>query len=1226
MKRPVARAGAWSAASALCLLVSPYLAAQTAPTAPAASTDASVTEEETIMLSPFTVEASEDKGSYRANSTLAGTRVRTNLEDIPSSISVVTAQFLQDTGSKKQEDLLVYTTNTEVGGLQGNFSGAGGLSTYNERDNLLRPSNNTRVRGLDAADNTRDYFLSEIPWDGYNVDRVDLQRGPNSILFGVGSPAGIINTSLNTASFKNAYKFENRIDRWGSFRNSLDLNHVILKNELSLRFAALDDDTKYQQEPAFNDDRRFYGALKYEPQFLKKGGARTSLRANFEDGQVRANRPRTLPPIDAITPWFLTGSFTYPGSTTPVPNMNKMTLNPITTWDQWGNNSGLFGASSNQYPWFREAFMGRLMSSNIAFYHNGNSSTPLLVQMPNIGTFAGRDSSGNIDGTIGGFEFGRPWGIATYNNYARATKTGGQFYSNVSLQDPSIYNFYDNLIDGDNKRERQDWKASNIALSQTFFNDRLGFELVYDYQRYEDGQISFLNGDQYQISVDINTHLMDGSVNPNVGRAYVANSGQQGNREYFIDRDGKRFTAFADIRADDFMEKGWFSKLIGRHVLTGLVSEDLKRTESREFSRWAGDAAWATAIGATGANADITNGPRQVDWVAYLSGNLSSRSSASGANLSRVTGMIDPRGSASVRFFDSNWNAGAIYNDPYSYSQYDSNGVAQPVTGTQADNPANYVGWRTANFRVLNYDTGDAASLYTAGQKGENKIRSAAITWQGYLWDGMVIPVAGWRKDEVTDARTQAPKGQYNVSLMNYSVNHASEITAEGESLSWGATLKLPAKWREKLPGRTNVSVFFNRSENFKADAPRGDVFGTTIPNQEGETKDYGIAISTLNDRLQVKATWYETKVKNATLQGDSAGFSSNLYYVWAMPYWGATHALAALDGIQTPTQYRQGNWGWPWNGIEGGDPVRIRAAVEDFFRNFPLNQHFLDEYGLGMNAANMRAATTDAQRYASVPTYGLNASGVQDPVSGLGASNLGLQPAYSGQLRSFGAAPTASVDTASKGIEIEIYAQPTKNWNITANVSKTQSVRSNISPAIKQWIDTYTTFLQGDAGLIRLWGGDTFRDAWRSNVLASYSALNSQMGSAAPEIPEWRFNAVTNYNFDRSWLKGVNVGGAYRWEDRRILGYRLADGATGSVANLDINRPWYGPTDDHVDAWVGYQRAITRKLNWRIQVNVRNIGEDAHLVPVNIQPDGSLALARIQEGMTWQLTNTFTF
>src|SRR5205823_2367162 len=90
------------AASALCLVTAPYLRAQTAPAA------AKPDEEETIVLSPFVVEASGDIG-YQAKETLAGSRVRTELKDIASSISVVTSKFLQDTGVKNNQDLLVYT-------------------------------------------------------------------------------------------------------------------------------------------------------------------------------------------------------------------------------------------------------------------------------------------------------------------------------------------------------------------------------------------------------------------------------------------------------------------------------------------------------------------------------------------------------------------------------------------------------------------------------------------------------------------------------------------------------------------------------------------------------------------------------------------------------------------------------------------------------------------------------------------------------------------------------------------------------------------------------------------------------------------------------------------------------------------------------------------------------------------------------------------------------------
>ena len=70
---------------------------------------AEVESEAPTVLSPFVVNASEDQGHYRANSTLAGTRVRTDLKDVASSISVVTEQFLEDTRAANGKNLLAYS-------------------------------------------------------------------------------------------------------------------------------------------------------------------------------------------------------------------------------------------------------------------------------------------------------------------------------------------------------------------------------------------------------------------------------------------------------------------------------------------------------------------------------------------------------------------------------------------------------------------------------------------------------------------------------------------------------------------------------------------------------------------------------------------------------------------------------------------------------------------------------------------------------------------------------------------------------------------------------------------------------------------------------------------------------------------------------------------------------------------------------------------------------------
>jgi hypothetical protein len=88
------------------------LAAQTEPPADA---------DEIIELSPFTVTAETFNGYYAAQ-TLAGTRLKTNLDEVASSIQVVTPEFMADVGANNLNDLFLFTTSTEASGINGNFS------------------------------------------------------------------------------------------------------------------------------------------------------------------------------------------------------------------------------------------------------------------------------------------------------------------------------------------------------------------------------------------------------------------------------------------------------------------------------------------------------------------------------------------------------------------------------------------------------------------------------------------------------------------------------------------------------------------------------------------------------------------------------------------------------------------------------------------------------------------------------------------------------------------------------------------------------------------------------------------------------------------------------------------------------------------------------------------------------------------------------------------------
>jgi catecholate siderophore receptor len=247
-----------------CLLAATAALGQTAP-APAPSTAPATSPagaEEALKLNPFVV-SEDDNVGYAATSTLAGTRINTALRDVGAAISIVTPEFLRDTAATNLGELLSLTTATEIGGVSGNFAGgatSGGRPDQSEsREN---PQGNNRVRGIGAATTTRDYFITDIPFDAYNSSGVTISRGPNSLLFGIGNPAGVIEGSvIHPQLSRNRTEIGTRYGSMDSYRGTVDINRVLEKGRVAFRVATVNEQNNYQQEPAFDRKRRVYGAL-----------------------------------------------------------------------------------------------------------------------------------------------------------------------------------------------------------------------------------------------------------------------------------------------------------------------------------------------------------------------------------------------------------------------------------------------------------------------------------------------------------------------------------------------------------------------------------------------------------------------------------------------------------------------------------------------------------------------------------------------------------------------------------------------------------------------------------------------------------------------------------------------------------------------------------------------------------------------------------------------------
>src|SRR5690606_6810922 len=86
------------------------ICAQAQPLAPNQSTVAPASDE-TIVLSPFEVSSERDYGYLRTN-TATATRIGTEIQKVPLSISVLSSDFVQDTGMRDIQDVLRYVASS----------------------------------------------------------------------------------------------------------------------------------------------------------------------------------------------------------------------------------------------------------------------------------------------------------------------------------------------------------------------------------------------------------------------------------------------------------------------------------------------------------------------------------------------------------------------------------------------------------------------------------------------------------------------------------------------------------------------------------------------------------------------------------------------------------------------------------------------------------------------------------------------------------------------------------------------------------------------------------------------------------------------------------------------------------------------------------------------------------------------------------------------------------
>ena len=164
-----------------------------------------------LTVLPVVKVMSSAMGGYAAAYSTTATKTNTLLRDIPQSITVVTRELIRDQSMQSMADVARYVPGVGVSQGEGN------------RDALVFRGN--RSTGDFFTDGVRDdvqYFR-----DLYNIERVEVLKGANGMIFGRGGSGGVINRVTKQAGWDPIREFSFEGGSFDKKRATVDVGHAI---------------------------------------------------------------------------------------------------------------------------------------------------------------------------------------------------------------------------------------------------------------------------------------------------------------------------------------------------------------------------------------------------------------------------------------------------------------------------------------------------------------------------------------------------------------------------------------------------------------------------------------------------------------------------------------------------------------------------------------------------------------------------------------------------------------------------------------------------------------------------------------------------------------------------------------------------------------------------------------------------------------------------------------
>jgi catecholate siderophore receptor len=184
------------------------LALAAALASPAAAEDFAAQSEVPLAAASSVIVVTGMRDDYGARGLRSATRTDTPLQDVPQTISVISERQIDDQAMRSIGDVLRYVPGATIGQGEGH------------RDQItLRGNNSTADFFVDGLRDDVQYYRGL-----YNLQRVEVLKGPNAMMFGRGGGGGVVNRVSKQPLFESFGGGSASVDSFGAWYVDADFN------------------------------------------------------------------------------------------------------------------------------------------------------------------------------------------------------------------------------------------------------------------------------------------------------------------------------------------------------------------------------------------------------------------------------------------------------------------------------------------------------------------------------------------------------------------------------------------------------------------------------------------------------------------------------------------------------------------------------------------------------------------------------------------------------------------------------------------------------------------------------------------------------------------------------------------------------------------------------------------------------------------------------------------